>query len=139
MLRQPAHDLHTHEPVAADGRTVALSHGNAHDTPQQGRKLLKRMGRPANRPEPVMDRAYEDDEMRLLAAGLGFITTPVVPPRSNRIAPNTTGNCTSGDLFRRLKGFCRVLSRFDMLDAVFSGSSSLRCVVLTRSSFGIQP
>jgi len=70
-----------------------------------------------------MDRAYEDDETRRLAADLGF--TPVVPPKSNRVSPweydrelykrrNEVER-----LFRRLKGFRRVFSRFDKLDVMF--------------------
>jgi len=72
-----------------------------------------------------MDRAYEDDETRQLAADLGF--TPVVPPNRNRTAPwkydrklyrrrNEVER-----LFRRLKGFRRVFSRFDKLDVMFLG------------------
>jgi len=113
--------------VAADARTAvafALSPGNAHDAPQ-GRRLLKRLGRPSHRPALVMDRAYEDDETRQLAADLGF--TPVVPPKSNRTAPweydrklyrrrNEVER-----LFRRLKGFRRMFSRFDRLDVMFLG------------------
>jgi len=72
-----------------------------------------------------MDRACEDDETRQLAADLGF--TPVVPPKSNRTAPweydrklyrrrNEVEH-----LFRRLKGFRRVFSRFEKLDVLFLG------------------
>ena len=113
--------------VAADARTAvafALSPGNAHDAPQ-GRQLRKRQGRPSNRPALIMDRAYEDDETRQLAVDLGF--TPVVPPKSNRTAPwkydrelykrrNEVER-----LFRRLKGFRRVFSRFEKLDVMFLG------------------
>ncbi len=113
--------------VAADARTAvafARSPGNAHDAPQ-GRQLLKRLGRPSNRPALIMDRAYEDDETRQLAVDLGF--TPVVPPKSNRTAPwkydrelykrrNEVER-----LFRRLKGFRRGFSRFEKLDVMFLG------------------
>ena len=69
-----------------------------------------------------MDRAYEGDTTRQLALDLGF--TPVV--RHSR--PGGTPGCTTGRytneierLFRRLKGFRRIFSRFDKLDALFLG------------------
>ena len=71
----------------------------------------------------LMDRAYEGDETRQLALDLNFI--PVVPPKSNRINPweydrelykrrNEVER-----LFRRLKGFRRIFSRFEKLDVMF--------------------
>lgn len=71
-----------------------------------------------------MDRAYEGDETRQLALELGM--TPVVPPKRNRLTPweydlelykkrNEVER-----LFRRLKGFRRIFSRFDKLDVVFT-------------------
>ncbi|SAK48076.1 IS4 family transposase [Caballeronia ptereochthonis] len=85
--------------VAADARTAitfALSPGQAGDAPE-GRALLQSVGRP-NRPlHLLMDKAYEGDETRQLALDLGFI--PVVPPKSNRLAPgNTTAKCTSAEM-----------------------------------------
>ena len=71
----------------------------------------------------IMDRAYEGDETRQLALDLGFV--PVVPPKQNRI------NAWDYDqamyrrrneverLFRRLKGFRRIFSRFEKLDVMF--------------------
>ena len=72
-----------------------------------------------------MDRAYEGNETRQLALELGF--DPVVPPLSNRVSPweydkelykrrNEVER-----LFRRLKGFRRIFSRFDKLDVLFLG------------------
>ena len=72
-----------------------------------------------------MDRAYEGDETRQLALDLGFI--PVVPPKSNRIEPweyNRTMYKRRNEverLFRRLKGFRRIFSRFEKLDVMFTG------------------
>ena len=72
-----------------------------------------------------MDRAYQGDETRQLALELGF--NPVVPPLSTRI------NAWEYDrvmyrrrneierLFRRLKGFRRIFSRFEKLDVMFRG------------------
>jgi transposase len=71
----------------------------------------------------LMDRAYEGNATRQLVLELNM--TPVVPPKSNRLDPweydrelykkrNEVER-----LFRRLKGFRRIFSRFDKLDVVF--------------------
>jgi transposase len=71
----------------------------------------------------IMDRAYEDNETRQLALDFGFI--PVVPPKSNRLEPWQYDKALYRKrhaierLFRRLKGFRRIFSRFDQLDVVF--------------------
>jgi transposase len=111
--------------VAADARTaitVALSPGQAHDAPE-GRKLLQRVGR-MPRPIPrLMDRAYEGDATRQLAVDLGYL--PVVPPKPNRLTPWAydramyTRRNEIDRLFRRLKGFRRIFSRFEKLDGMF--------------------
>ena len=70
-----------------------------------------------------MDGAYEGNETTRLGRELGF--TPVVPPNPNRLKPweydkelykrrNEVER-----LFRRLKGFRRVFTRFDKLDVMF--------------------
>jgi len=70
-----------------------------------------------------MDRAYEGNETRQLALDLGFI--PVVPPKSNRIEPweydreMYKRRNEVERLFRRLKGFRRIFSRFEKLDVMF--------------------
>ena len=70
-----------------------------------------------------MDRAYEGNETRQLALNLGFI--PVVPPKSNRIEPweydreMYKRRNEIERLFRRLKGFRRIFSRFEKLDVMF--------------------
>jgi hypothetical protein len=72
-----------------------------------------------------MDRAYEGDETRDLAVKLGYI--PVVPPKTNRLRPWEYDRVMYRRrneierLFRRLKGFRRVFSRFDKLDVMFAG------------------
>lgn len=71
-----------------------------------------------------MDRAYEGDETRQLALDLGF--TPVVPPKSNRLSPWEYDKAMYRRrneierLFRRLKGFRRIFSRFEKLDVMFT-------------------
>ena len=72
-----------------------------------------------------MDRAYEGDETRQLALELNFI--PVVPPKSNRVDPweydreMYKRRNEIERLFRRLKGFRRIFSRFEKLDVMFVG------------------
>ncbi len=111
--------------VAADARTAitfSLSPGHAHDAPE-GRKLLRTLQPPESPVCLVMDRAYEGDETRQLVLDLGF--TPVVPPKQNRAEPweydreMYRRRNEIERLFRRLKGFRRVFSRFDKLDVMF--------------------
>jgi transposase len=72
-----------------------------------------------------MDRAYEGDETRQLALELNFI--PVVPPKNNRVNPWEYDRAMYKRrneierLFRRLKGFRRIFSRFEKLDVIFIG------------------
>lgn len=100
--------------------SVSLSPGNAGDAPP-GRELLK--ATPLSAKYVIMDRAYEGNKTRQLVFDLGL--TPVVPPRSNRIAPweydrhRYKKRNEVERLFRRLKGFRRLFSRFDKLDLVF--------------------
>jgi len=71
-----------------------------------------------------MDRAYEGNETRRTAVDLGYV--PVVPPMRTRVDPwdydrqlykrrNEVER-----VFRRLKGFRRVFTRFDKLDVMFT-------------------
>lgn len=112
--------------VAADARTVLkfeLSPGQAGDGPR-GRELLRKLGPPCNPTHLLMDRAYEGNETRQLAVDLGYL--PVVPPMSTRVDPwdydrelykrrNEVER-----VFRRLKGYRRVFTRFDKLDVMFA-------------------
>ena len=111
--------------VAADARTAitfALSPGQAQDA-QHGRELLGGLG-PLPEPLPLlMDGAYEDDQTRQLALDFGWI--PVVPPKRTRLEPWEFDRVLYRRrneverLFRRLKGFRRIFSRFDKLDVMF--------------------
>ncbi|MDP3808793.1 IS5 family transposase [Hydrogenophaga sp.] len=113
--------------VAADARTAVtfcLSPGQAHDAPE-GRRLLSSLG-PTSRPvHLLMDRAYEGNETRQLALDLGFV--PVVPPVKTRIEPweydreMYKRRNEVERLFRRLKGYRRIFSRFEKLDLMFLG------------------
>ena len=100
--------------------SFSLSPGHAHDA-APGRELLKRTELSAK--YVIMDRAYEDQETRQLVLDLGL--TPVVPPKKTRISPweydreMYKKRNEVERLFRRLKGYRRIFSRFDKLDVVF--------------------
>ena len=73
----------------------------------------------------LMDRAYEGNETRQLVLDLGMI--PVVPPKSNRVDPWRYDRALYRKrneierLFRRLKGYRRIFSRFEKLYCLFLG------------------
>jgi transposase len=113
--------------VAADARTAVtfmLSPGHAHDAPQ-ARQLLLQLAKPSEPTAILMDRAYEGSETRELVMSLGF--TPVVPPKGNRLHPWVYDKelykrrNEVERLFRRLKAFRRIFSRFEKLDIMFIG------------------
>ena len=121
--------------VAANARTAitfALSPGNAHDVPL-GRALLEELGPMPDGLPLLMDKAYEDNLTRQLVLDLGMI--PVVPPKSNRIEPWEYDRALYKKrneierLFRRLKGFRRIFSRFEKLDTLFLGFLSFALIV----------
>ena len=105
-----------------DGVAFALSAGNCGDAPE-GRALLRRLGPVACPVHLLMDRAYEGDETRALALALGYM--PVVPPKKNRKNPWSYDEQLYKQrnqverLFRRIKRFRRVFTRYDKLDVVF--------------------
>ena len=100
----------------------ALSAGQCGDGPQ-GRELIATLGCPRHGCALVMDRAYEGNETRGLASLLGF--RPVVPPHPLRRKPWRYNRrlyrrrYQIERLFRRLKGFRRVFTRYDKLDVLF--------------------
>ena len=114
----------------------SLSPGRAGDAPE-GRKLLTAFGSASLKPcAVIMDRAYEGDETRSLISGFGF--SPVVPPKRNRKEPweydrelykkrNEVER-----MFRRLKGFRRIFTRFDKLDVMFMGFVVFALIVTAR-------
>ena len=111
--------------LAANERTAVafhLSGGGCHDAPE-GRKLLEAVGEVSTNVSLLMDRAYEGNVTRNLALDLGYGLC--VPPKSNRKAPwgydrqlykrrNEVER-----LFRRLKSYRRICTRYDKLDVVF--------------------
>jgi transposase len=103
---------------------LKLSPGQAGDAPH-GRELLAAGGPVAGGCYLIMDSAYEGDETLRLARQLGYI--PVVPPNPNRLVTWKYDRVVYRRrneierLFRRLKGYRRVFSRFDKLDVLFAG------------------
>jgi transposase len=119
-----------HMMVAGNQRAIGfiLSEGEASDA-GKGRLLLDTIGRikDPNEDRPLyllMDRAYEDWETRLLAFEWGY--SPVVPPKKNRKHPWEYDKELYKQrneverMFRRLKGFRRIATRYDKLDLMFS-------------------
>ena len=111
--------------VAANARCAvafSLTAGQAGDAPA-GRDLLWTLPDLPKHCRLIMDRAYEGNETRQLALDLGLI--PVVPPLSTRVDPWSYSKAwyrrrnEIERLFRRLKGFRRIFSRFDKLDVMF--------------------
>jgi len=111
--------------VAADARCAiafSLTPGQAGDAPA-GRELLRTLRELPRHCRLIMDRAYEGNETRQLALDLGFI--PIVPPHPLRAEPWQVKKAwyrrrnEIERLFRRLKGFRRIFSRFDKLDVMF--------------------
>jgi transposase len=113
-----------HLAAASDRIAVifSLSGGEKHDAPE-GRKLIKQL-QPTEEPcSLLMDRAYEDNETRELSKIKGF--NPVVPPKKSRLEPwdydkelykrrNEVER-----LFRRIKRFRRVFTRYEKLDVMY--------------------
>lgn len=122
--------------VAADADTpiiFRLSPGQAGDAPE-GRTLLRAWGKSHEPCFLIMDRAYEGDETRQLVEELGRI--PVVPPKSTRLEPweydrelYKRRNAIER-LFRKLKGFRRLATRYDKLDMMFLAFLVFVCIVL---------
>lgn len=89
----------------------------------EGRALLRQLG-PVDHPVYLlMDWAYEGDETRALAVKLGYI--PVVPPKSSRTDPWDYDKELYKQrnqverIFRRIKQFRRIFTRYDKLDVIF--------------------
>lgn len=111
--------------VSADDKVFVemhLSSGSCHDAPE-GRISIATIGETFEGIPLLMDRAYEGDDTRALAATYGH--EPVVPPKSNRKDPweydkevYKRRNVVER-LFRRLKEFRKVCTRYDKTDVMF--------------------
>lgn len=117
--------------------TFTLSPGQASDD-REGRKLLSlwRSPKPDAGLPLLMDRAYEGDTMRQMAREAALL--PVVPPKRNRLTPweydreLTKRRNEIERLFRRLKAYRRLATRYDKLDLVFNAfiALALTCLAL---------
>lgn len=111
----------------------SLSPGNAGDAPE-GRKLLALLGPTTEPCNLLMDGAYEGNETTRLGRELGF--TSVVPPKPNRLEPwqYDKGLYKRRNeverLFRKLKGFRRVFTRFDKLARMYLAFVVFALIVL---------
>ena len=111
--------------VSANDKIIVemhLSGGNCHDAPQ-GRVSIEQIGNRYSGVPVLMDRAYEGDKTRELCRSLGH--EPVVPPKKNRLNPWEYDHELYKQrniierLFRLLKEFRRVCTRYDKCDSIF--------------------
>jgi transposase len=103
--------------------TWSLTPGQAGDAPE-GRRLIQALGPLPWLAALLMDSAYQDDATRELAHRLGWM--PVVPPNPQRRQPWSYDRQLYRKrnqierLFRRLKAWRRVFTRYDKLDLMFA-------------------
>ena len=107
--------------------------GNRHDSPQ-GRISIEQIGNKFEGVPIIMDNAYEGDKTRQLCLDFGH--EPVVPLKKNRINPweydkelYKQRNVIER-LFRWLKEFRRVCTRYDKLDTIFLSFIQMACVFM---------
>jgi transposase len=76
-----------------------------------------------------MERAYEGDETLRLARSLGYV--PVVPPNPNRLKlwDYDRRRNEIERIFRRIKAYRKVFTRYDKLDILYSGFLVLALIV----------
>ena len=113
--------------MAAGAKTAVdfiLSEGQLHDAPL-GRLLMETVGKLEGSTPLVMDKAYADNYTRYIAWTLGF--KAVVPPKENCSNPWEYDKelykrrNEIERLFRLLKGFRRIFTRYEKLDIMFTG------------------
>ena len=98
-----------------------LSPGSAGDA-LCGRELIKKLGKQKKQRYFLMDN-YAGDNTRFLAQSLNF--KPIVPPKSNRKSPWIFDKVLYKSrnkverLFRKIKRFRRIFTRYDKLDSIF--------------------
>lgn len=121
--------------VSADDKTIIemhLSGGDKHDAPE-GRKSIERVGNDFEGVPLLMDKAYEGDKTRNLAEY--YSHKPVVPPKKNRKDPwgydeelYKRRNIIER-LFRWLKEFRKVFTRYDKLDLMYMAFIQFACII----------
>ena len=122
--------------VSANDKIIVemhLSGGNCHDAPQ-GRVSIEQIGNRYSGVPILMDRAYEGNKTIELCRSLGH--EPVVPPKKNRLDPweydhefYKQRNIIER-LFRWLKEFQRVCTRYDKRDLIFFSFVQIACIFM---------
>lgn len=122
--------------VSANDKVIVemhLSGGECHDGPE-GRLSIKKVGTNFEGVPILMDRAYEGDKTRKLAKLYGH--DPVVPPKKNRIDPweydkelYKKRNMVER-LFRWLKEFRKVCTRYDKTDMMYLAFIQFACILV---------
>lgn len=110
-----------------------LSGGECHDGPE-GRVSIEKIRDKFPGTPLLMDRAYESDETRNLAKICGY--EAVVPPKKNRKEPweydkeKYKKRNIIERLFRRLKEFRKVCTRYDKTDVMFMAFIQFAFIVI---------
>jgi len=126
--------------MAANERSAIdfiLSSGRRHGAPQ-GRILMETVGKQKRLTHLIIDKAYGDNNTLYTAQMLKF--APVVPPKSNCVAPweydkelyKRRGEIER--LFRLIQGFRRVFCRFDKLDIIYISFVQLALIFISIKS-----
>jgi hypothetical protein len=115
-----------HAVTAGDRRSAAfrLSGGNVSDAGERW-VLLKTIGIRKHTGNLLIERAYEDERIQLMAQESGY--TPVVPPKRNRAHP---WEYDEEWFFWRLKGFRGMCDRYDKRACMFSACIYLACICI---------
>jgi transposase len=109
----------------------SLTPGQSGDAPE-GRNLIEAMGSQDATVHLLMDSAYEGDETRAAAWARNFI--PVVPAHPQRKQPWLLDKDLYRQrneverLFRRIKAYRRVFTRYDKLDMMFAAFVSMALI-----------
>ena len=110
---------------------LILTPGHWGDAPW-GRWLLERLGLISGQPQLLADRADEGDELRALAAALGWEL--VTPPKANRIKPwplNRVAYRARNAIeryFGRIKRLRGIACRYHKLAPVYLNQILLACI-----------
>ena len=114
-----------------DALVWSLTPGQAGDSPE-GRNLIDAVGAQDSAVYLLMDSAYGSDDLRAAAVDRNFI--PVVPAHPQRKSPWLLDKQRYRQrneverLFRRIKAYRRVFTRYDKLDVMFATFVSLALI-----------
>ena len=114
-----------------DASIWSLTPGQAGDSPE-GRKLVEAIDAQDSAVYLLMDSAYDSDDLRAAAEDRNLI--PVVPAHPRRKNPRPLDKQKYRQrneverLFRRIKAYRRVFTRYDKLDAMYAAFVSLALI-----------